>query len=68
MFAYCGAMRLGKVATRDWAETLGVGGRLGVVNLGPEGAFGKGTFAFATRSVISSKRTFSKPRRKATMR
>ena len=59
---------LAYVATSDLAETPGTGRRLGIVNLVPGEAFGIGAVAFFKRSVMSSMRMPSKPRRIATMR
>ena len=59
---------LAYVATSDLAETPGTARRLGIVNLIPGEAFGIGAVAFFRRSVMSSMRMPSKPRRIATMR
>ena len=59
---------LANVATSELAETPGIGRRLGIVNLVPGVAFGIGAVAFFKRSVMSSMRMPSKPRRIATMR
>jgi hypothetical protein len=54
-------------------ETLGsagrgAGGGLGSVNRGPDAGFVRGSFILFQRSVTSSSRTLSKPRRRATIR
>jgi hypothetical protein len=59
---------LAYVATSDLAETPGTARRLGIVNLVPGEAFGIGAVAFFRRSVMSSMRMPSKPRRIATIR